>query len=394
MDFSRFFSNNMPAPVEMPAGLRADVPGIFSVTNAVPQCIDASAYAAAISDALAREATSLAGYPGLKGHEGLRGVIAAELKDKRGVDADIDDIFLTDGAGGAIRKLVDAFIDPGDVVVAEEFTYSGTLNMLLGKRAEVVHIASDENGMNTDALEAAIKDLAARGKTPKFIYAIPVYQNPTGATLSAERRVHMLRVASEYGVPIVENESYADFRIDGDPLPPAMRGMDEDGLVIYVSSYTKLLGCGLRVGFCVAPQQVQDALGGGMPSQLATMMVHEYLRARKAEHVEDVRKALLARRDALFGALGENFPASCEWTPPHGGMMGWVRLPEGADAWAALDDAVAAGVKYNPGGIYRADRARNNHLRLTYSHNTPEEIRDGIAKLADVFQRRGMFDGA
>ncbi|MCY3543081.1 MAG: PLP-dependent aminotransferase family protein [Chloroflexi bacterium] len=391
MDYSEFFSKNLPAAVEMPAGLRADTAHIFSVTNAVPQAIDGALYAEAMSSVLLREATSLAGYPGLKGHEGLRGVIADELKDKRSADVDIDDIFISDGAGGAIRKLVDAFIDAGDVVIAEEFTYSGTLNMLLSKRAEVIHVNSDMDGMDTDALEAEIKRLAARGRKPKFIYTIPVYQNPTGATLSLERRKHMLRIAAEYNIPIVENESYADFRIDGDPLPPSMLGMDDSGLVIYVSSYTKLLGCGLRVGFAVAPQQVQDVLTGGMPSQLATMLVYEYLRTRKAQHVETVRRELLSRRDALVSAVRENFPSECEIVAPHGGMMGWVRMPEDTDTWAALDSAVEAGVKYNPGGIYRADRARNNHLRMTFSHNTAEEIREGVATLAGVFERRGMF---
>ena len=203
MDYSEFFSKNLPAAVEMPAGLRADTAHIFSVTNAVPQAIDGALYAEAMSSVLLREATSLAGYPGLKGHEGLRGVIADELKDKRSADVDIDDIFISDGAGGAIRKLVDAFIDAGDVVIAEEFTYSGTLNMLLSKRAEVIHVNSDMDGMDTDALEAEIKRLAARGRKPKFIYTIPVYQNPTGATLSLERRKHMLRIAAEYNIPIV-----------------------------------------------------------------------------------------------------------------------------------------------------------------------------------------------
>ena len=391
MDYSEIFSKNLPAAVEMPAGLRADTAHIFSVTNAVPQAIDAAAYAEAMSSVLEREATTLAGYPGLKGHEGLRGVIAAELKDKRGADVDIEDIFLSDGAGGAIRKLVDAFIDPGDVVLAEEFTYSGTLNMLLSKRAEVIHVASDEEGMDIDALEYEIKRLASVGVKPKFIYTISVYQNPTGATMSMERRKRLLEIAAEYRIPIVENESYADFRIDGDPLPPAMLGMDDNGLVIYVSSYTKLLGCGLRVGFAVAPQQVQDMLTGGMPSQLATMLVYEYLRTRKAQHVETVRRELLARRDALVSAVRENFPTECEIIPPRGGMMGWVKMPEGADTWAALDSAVEAGVKYNPGGIYRAPRDRNNHLRLTFSHNTAEEIRDGVATLADVFERGGLF---
>ncbi|MXY46937.1 MAG: aminotransferase class I/II-fold pyridoxal phosphate-dependent enzyme, partial [Chloroflexi bacterium] len=118
---------------------------------------------------------------------------------------------------------------------------------------------------------------------------------------------------------------------------------------------------------------------------------YEYLRTRKAQHVETVRRELLSRRDALVSAVRENFPSECEIVAPHGGMMGWVQMPEDADTWAALDSAVEAGVKYNPGGIYRADRARNNHLRMTFSHNTAEEIREGVATLAGVFERRGMF---
>lgn len=263
MDYSEFFSKNLPAAVEMPAGLRADTPHIFSVTNAVPQAIDGALYAEAMSSALLREATSLAGYPGLKGHEGLRGVIADELKDKRSADVDIDDIFISDGAGGAIRKLVDAFIDAGDVVLAEEFTYSGTLNMLLSKRAEVIHVNSDMDGMDTEVLEAEIKRLAARGRKPKFIYTIPVYQNPTGATLSLERRKHMLRIAAEYNIPIVENESYADFRIDGDPLPPSMLGMDDSGLGVI-----SLMNC--RVSPLLSLTRVVDTGDTGSDAPVST----------------------------------------------------------------------------------------------------------------------------
>ena len=216
-----------------------------------------------------------------------------------------------------------------------------------------------------------------------------------GVTLSNERRKHMIELSQRFGVPIVENESYADFRIDGDPLPPAMLGMDDEGCVFYVSAFTKLLGCGLRLGYGVIPEQARDAFQrlrfGVSPSHLTAMTAYEYLRNHKLEHVENVRTSLKAKRDALLAALGENFPPTCSWSRPEGGMMIWVQLPEGADTWAALDSAVEAGVKYNPGGIYRADRGCNNYLWLTYSHNTPEEIREGISILAGVFEREGLF---
>jgi 2-aminoadipate transaminase len=220
-------------------------------------------------------------------------------------------------------------------------------------------------------------------------------------TLSAERRKHMVEISQTYGIPILENESYADFRIDGDPLPTAFSGLSDQGDVMYVSSFTKLLGCGLRVGFGVLPPGVREALpqvnAENLPrrgvSHLATMMVYEYLREHEAEHIETVRNALRVRRDAMLDALQQNFPSFCEWTHPQGGMLVFVRLPEGADTWATLPKATARDVKYNPGGVFRADRGRNNYLRLTYSHNSPEEIREGVARLAELFREEGYFEG-
>lgn len=391
MDYANLFSKNLPAQVDSPAGLQADVKYVFSVTNACPVSIDSGAYAEAARAALMREAKSLAGYPPPQGHLGMREIIAENLKEKRCAEVDVDSIFLADGAGGAIRTLLDAFIDPGDIVLLEEYSYLGTLRMLLQKRANVIHIPTDEHGMNTEALEQTVKALAAQDRHPKLIYTISVHQNPMGVTLSLDRRRHMVEISQEYGIPILENESYADFRIDGGPLPPAMIGMDDQDSVMYVSAYTKLLGCGIRLGYGIAPRAVRDMLEPRRPSNLASMVMCEYVRNNKEDHIEKVRQSIHAKRDAMLSALGESFPPSCSWTEPHGGMMLWVRLPEAANTWAALDNAVEAGVKYNPGGVFRADRGFNHFMRLTYSHNTPDEIREGVGILAGVFEREGLF---
>ena len=397
MDYDKLFSQNRPPSVEMPIGADADTKYVFSVTYADPQSLPAEGLVHALGDAMSREAETLAKYPPPQGHVGMRELIASELAEHRGIEASVDQIFLSSGAGGAIQTLLDLFIDPGDVVLAEEFSYSGTLNMLVQRGAQVVHVPTDEQGMNTDALEKNISELVSQAVQPKMIYTISVYQNPMGMTLSLERRSHMLEISHRYGVPILENESYADFRIDGDPLPPSMMGMDRHDSTIYVSAYTKLLGCGLRLGFGVVPMQVQSALAtarfGVSPSHLAAMAVHEYLKNHKGEYVEQVGLSLRAKRDALLSALGEHFPPSCTWSKPSGGMMVWVQLPEGADTWGVLERAVEADVKFNPGAVYRADRTGKNYLRLTYSHNSPEEIREGIAILAGVLDREGLFDG-
>ena len=401
MNYDTLFSKSLPAPVETHPGLRADTKYVFSVTYADPDCLPAEGLLDALRVAMRTQARDLAKYPPPQGHIGMRELIAQDLKVKRSLETDIGSIFLSSGAGGAIQVILDAFIDPGDVVLVEEFTYLGTLSMLLARRAEVIHIPTNDQGMNTDALESTLREVTAQGKRAKMIYTISVYQNPMGSTLSLERRKHMLEISHRYGVPILENESYADFRIDGDPLPPSIKGlegMDGQDSVMYVSAYTKLLGCGLRLGYAVVPGEVKDTLSrmrfGGAPSHLASMAVHEYLREHEEEYIVKVGSSLKVKRDALLAALREYFPPGCTWTNPHGGMAVWVCLPQGADTWAALDKAVESDVKFNPGPLFRANRDYPNYLRLTYSYNTPGEIREGIEILAGVLEREGMFSAA
>ena len=402
VDYAALFSRNLPRAVAMPAGADAAVRYTFSITNAVPEVINFDRYLAAARAGLdAAGPNSLAAYPPPGGHTGLRALVAQRLADRRSFAPDPDDVFLADGAGGAISILLEAFINPGDAILVEEFTYMGSLRMMLERGAEPIHIPCDDDGMRPDALDDALNTLHRAGRRAKFVWMIPVYQNPLGFTVSEPRRRALLSVAQRWDVPILENESYADFRIDGDPLPPSLAGLSDAGDVMYVSSFTKLLGCGLRVGFGVLPPAVKAALpqanAENMPrrgvSHLASMLVNEYLQQHGAEHIETVRQALQQRRDAMLDALSANFPPFCQWTQPGGGMLLFVRLPEGADTWAALPKAVAREVKYNPGGVFRADRQRNNCLRLTYSHNTPAEIREGISRLADLFQEEGYFDG-
>ena len=211
-----------------------------------------------------------------------------------------------------------------------------------------------------------------------------------------QRRTELNKqLAQKYNVPIIENESYADFRIDGDPLPPAMYGMDDTNSVMYISAYTKFLGCGLRIGYTVVPDMVKEQLAksayNGMPSQLAAMAVFNFLDKHGYKHGLEVEQSIMKKRDAMLTALKENFPDTCEWNKPNGGLMVWLKLPEGANSWDILRSAVDRGVKYNPGGVYRADREKNNYLRLTYSYNTPNEIHEGIKILADVFEKEKLI---
>ena len=388
-------STTLPPEIEMPPGLREDVNYIFSVTYTDPDAMALKEFAEAAATAIERDGKDLGTYPPPQGHIALREFISSELSAKRGSEISPENIFLTSGAGGACQVFVESVINPGDVVMMDEFCYHGSLNMFLKKGARPCHVAMDQDGIIPEKLEAAIKENIQNGHRPKLIYTISVYHNPTGATISLERRKKIVEISNKYEIPIVENESYADFHIDGPELPPAMIGLDSEGGVMHISAFTKLMGCGLRLGFGAFPESARESLAkvgfGLAPSHLTSMAVHEYLKDNKSAYVAGVAASLGRKRDAMLRSLGEYFPPTCTWTEPQGGMMIWMKLPEGTNTWDILEKSVEKGVKYNPGPIFRADRSGGNHLRLTFSHHTPEEIEEGIAVLAGVFEGEGVI---
>ena len=388
-------STTLPPEIEMPPGLREDANYVFSVTYTDPDAMALKEFAEAAATAIERDGKDLGTYPPPQGHIALREFISSELSAKRGSEISTENIFLTSGAGGACQVFVDSFINPGDVVMMDEFCYHGSLNMFLKKGARPCHVAMDQDGIIPEKLEAAIKENIQNGHRPKLIYTISVYHNPTGATISLERRKKIVEISNKYEIPIVENESYADFHIDGPELPPAMIGLDSEGGVMHISAFTKLIGCGLRLGFGAFPESARESLAkvgfGLAPSHLTSMAVHEYLKDNKSAYVAGVAASLGRKRDAMLRSLGEYFPPTCTWTEPQGGMMIWMKLPEGTNTWDILEKSVEKGVKYNPGPIFRADRSGGNHLRLTFSHHTPEEIEEGIAVLAGVFEGEGVI---
>ena len=388
-------STTLPPEIEMPPGLREDANYVFSVTYTDPDAMALKEFAEAAATAIERDGKDLGTYPPPQGHIALREFISSELSAKRGSEISPENIFLTSGAGGACQVFVDSFINPGDVVMMDEFCYHGSLNMFLKKGARPCHVAMDQDGIIPEKLEAAIKENIQNGHRPKLIYTISVYHNPTGATISLERRKKIVEISNKYEIPIVENESYADFHIDGPELPPAMIGLDSEGGVMHISAFTKLMGCGLRLGFGAFPESARESLAkvgfGLAPSHLTSMAVHEYLKDNKSAYVAGVAASLGRKRDAMLRSLGEYFPPTCTWTEPQGGMMIWMKLPEGTNTWDILEKSVEKGVKYNPGPIFRADRSGGTHLRLTFSHHTPEEIEEGIAVLAGVFEGEGVI---
>ena len=230
---SKFTTHNIPV-ISRPDGISEKTKYTFSITYTDQHSMDYAKFAETTKDIISREGNILAPYPDPQGYLNLRNLISERLAALRGIKVDADSIFLSSGAGGAISKLINIFLEPNDTVLVEEFSYSGTLGMLLAKQANIIHVDSDKDGMLPDSLEENLANLKSENITPKFMYLISVFQNPTGITIPLERRKAIIEIAQKYNVPIIENESYADFRIDGDPLPPAMYGMDDTDSVMYI----------------------------------------------------------------------------------------------------------------------------------------------------------------
>ena len=399
LDYSSLISKNAPLPLQGPPGLSMDGSKkskyIFSITYTNPHTFQYNKMANALNTSITQEWDTLTKYPDVQGYSKLRSLISDNLTKYRGIAIDPEFIFLSSGAGGAIKTIIDAFIDTGDIVLAEEYTYLGTLNMLLAKGAQVLHIPTDQYGIETEKLENTLKELKLKNTLPKLICTIPVYQNPMGITMSLERKKELINISRKYQIPIIENESYADFRIDGPVLPPTLMSLDTSGSVIYVSAYTKLLGCGLRLGYAVIPENMKNVLSrfdyGNSPSQLASILVYEFLKNHREEQVIATSSSLKIKRDTMLKSLEKYFPVFCKWSHPNGGMMIWLQLPPNADTWSALPNAINNSVEYNPGPQFHAGKSGKNFLRLTYSYNSADEIQEGIRILSETFDQLGLF---
>jgi len=349
---------------------------------------------AAAQAVLAREGRSLAIYglgSGPQGYKRLREFLAGKLARDAGIKSGADDILIVSGSLQALDLVHGALLAAGDTVICERDCYEGTLNRYKRIGVNVVGISLDRDGMRMDALEAALADLKAEGVRPKFIYTIPTVQNPTGTILSLERRKQMLALAESYGVPIVEDDCYADLTWSGE-RPPALYALSRLRNVIHIGSFSKSIAPALRVGFIVAPWQIMARMlalktdaGSGALEQ---MVLAEYCASHFTTHVPELRRRLRKKLDTLVDALGEQFGTAAEFDYPPGGIFLWVKLPDNVDTVKLYDAALAAGVAINPGPNWSADKAwSKSRMRLCFASPSHEDIRAGIALLADVCNR-------
>lgn len=322
------------------------------------------------------------------GHPSLRETIAAGMR-RSGSPADADHILVTNGAQQAIELVFRAFVDRGEAVVVEEPTYTGALSVLGSLGARVVGVPVDEEGIRPDLLAAAL----ARHR-PRLIYVQPTFQNPTTRETSESRRRELLALAGRYHCPIVEDDWGGDLRLEGRSLP-TLHAMDGGRHVIYLSTFSKKLMPGLRVGWVAAPQPVLDRLvelkrvQDCGTSPLLQAALDRFLRDGGLEdHLERILPAYRERRDCMAAALDRDFPREAHWDRPTGGLFFWVTLPEDFDGNDLFVAARRNGVPYSRGELFHSDGSGRNTFRLTYSGASPEQIREGVATLGRLIRER------
>ncbi len=337
-------------------------------------------------------------YSASEGYQPLREMIALNMQ-RYGIPAVPENVLITCGSQQALDLIGKLLVNPGDRLLVEAPTYLGALQAFNAYGAEYVEVPVDEDGIQTALLEEALRS------GPKFMYILPNFQNPGGVTLSERRRVELVFLADKYGIPIIEDDPYGQLRYEGEHLRPLLV-LDRENLrrddayhlgnIIYLSTFSKTLAPGLRLGWIVAPQDVITKLvqlkqGSDLHTSTFTQMV-AYEVARDGfldEHVKYIRKVYRERRDVMLSALQEMFPPEVTWTRPQGGLFLWVTLPEGMDAQRLFEAALHEDVAFVPGDSFFASGGEGcRHLRLNFSNATPERIREGIRRLSIAVRRQ------
>jgi 2-aminoadipate transaminase len=326
-----------------------------------------------------------------EGSKTLRQAIADWL-GPQDVHVTIDQLLITTASQQGLDLLCKAFLDPGDVIFCGLPTYLGAVQAFTLFEADKIGVPLDDDGMDIDVLEKEIADARTAGKTLKAIYVIPDFQNPSGITMSLERRKQLLEVARREDLLVFEDNPYGHLRFVGEPIP-SLHSMDDEGRVIMLLTFSKTLCAGLRLAAMVASGDLMDALvRAKQPTDLCTSKLTQHLAAQYIlrygleNHLEEIRPIYREKRNAMISALERYMPANAglSWTKPEGGLFVWMRLPEGIDAKEMLDDAVEHKVAYVPGASSYVDGGGRNTLRLSYSIGTPETIDEGIKRLASV----------
>jgi len=359
-----------------------------------PEVFPVKKFQEACNTVLKTEAALALQYSTTEGYRPLREMIARRTA-RYAVSVTPENILITSGSQQALDFIGRIFINQGDHIVVENPTYLGALQAWNAYGAQYIPVPSDEDGMITEELEKALRI------GPKFIYILPNFQNPSGVTLSLERRRQLVELADRYGVPIVEDDPYGQLRFEGDHLPSVVsldskyRGDNGcyTGNVIYLSTFSKILAPGIRLAWVIAPEQViRKLVQAKQAADLNTAAFNQLVAYEVGrdgfldEHAKVIRATYKERRDVMLEMMEEMFPPGVHWTRPQGGMFLWGVLPETMDAAEVLKIAIERKVAFVPGESFHPNGGGKNTMRLNFSYSNPETIRAGITRLGTVLK--------
>lgn len=362
------------------------VPGMISFAggNPSPEALPGEEIAEIARELLLEKGKTLLQYGATEGYAPLRESLRGYLKESFSFDAREDEILPVTGSTQAMDLLCRALINPGDGIIVENPTFLGNMQCMRLYQANLIPVDSDEDGMRVDLLEEAI-----RREHPKMIYIIPTFQNPTGRTLSLERRRKIAKLAEEYGVVVAEDDPYRDLRYLGEGLP-SIKSFDKAGFVAFMGSFSKVISPGLRVGFLAADRHLlRKCTVGKQSSDVHTANLNQaicdaYLRrGLLAPHVKTICASYREQMLLMLECLGKT-GGIARYTRPEGGLFIFAELKEGLNAAAILEKCVAKGVAYVPGTHFYTNGGHDNTLRLNFSMPTPESILRGMELLNDV----------
>ncbi len=351
--------------------------------NAIHECIE-KVFKNNISNALQYGAT--------EGLPLLRSVLAQRMKEKKNIDCQLHDILITSGAQQALSFIAFNLLDPGDTYITSAPTYLGALQAFHAYQGSCECIPMNDQGIDIDSLRRNLKRLHRTGITPKFLYAVATFQNPSGESISLEHRKELIEIASEYDFVIIEDDPYGELIFEGDPIPP-IKSLDTKGRVIYVGTFSKVLAPGFRLAWVIASEEIINrfALTKQSADLCSNMFVqyiaYEYIKGGYLEkQIQHIKELYRHKRDVMIKALEEFFPPGAKWTVPHGGMFLWVTLPKNVNTRLMFKRAVNKKVAYVVGDAFYPDSSNYNSMRLNFSYSEDEVMIEGIKRLAEVIK--------
>ncbi|MFC2170111.1 PLP-dependent aminotransferase family protein [Acidobacteriota bacterium] len=374
------------------------LPGVISFAGGLPYpgLFPIEELKDVVQTVLDREGANALQYGSTEGDIRLIDYLVKWMREEEGAEIDKEYILIVSGSQQALDLIGKIFIDPGDFIIVGLPSYLGALQAFNSYRARPIGVPVDEKGMDVDAVEDILQEFKNKNEKIKFIYTVPDFQNPSGVTMSLERRERLLDLCYEYGTIVVEDSPYRELRFEGQPVP-MLGAMDKKGYAFSLHTFSKIFSPGPRLGWIIANPAIMDKLVmAKQPADLCTSsfsqsIVYEFCRRGLLEpHIEKIKALYGKKRNVMLEALDKYMPQNenISWTHPEGGLFLWIILPEHMDTEKMFSKAVEKKVAYVVGSAFYFDRSGKNTMRLNFSYPSEEEIDEGIKRLADLVGSR------